>query len=486
VVLDSPGRQMKILLLETTSEHYRSHSHDHVSRTLEPLAVESIGAFLMRGGHEVMVLHQFVIGRSGILSAVAEHQPRLIGVSCLTYNFDETRRTCEEIKRIDPDAAIVLGGYHALGLEDCPPCFDFVVCGEGETAMSDIAEHLEGNREQSEVRNLAFAHGQKIACPVRYREDLATLPWPLRVDRSPYSSQSLGENLPDTVLACVTVGRGCFYTCEFCCTPMLYPVPQGTPRVLHRDLDDVVQELRHLRDHFSVNTINLRDESFGPESLVRRFAGKMIEADLGLSWRAFVNIGMLRQADTFSLMAESGCHMVFFGLESSDQAVLDKYNKRMRVDVSASQVRAAQDAGIFVRAGYIIGDESDGPDAEDVHVSFLLDVCPDELCISFLTPFPGTDLYTRTKDRIKEHDLAKYDGISPIIANPHLSREQLCLMYSAIHKRFYGSQKWQAHILQRVQLRPAEKRTVMAFLAYAGQKYGVPELAVLAGAVESV
>ena len=474
--------EMNVVLIEVTTEEYRHNPLSQMARVLEPLAIEYIGAYLKQFGHNVKLLHQLNKGNKEVVEEIVSHHPDMVGISCMTYSFLDAREIACDIKKRLPKTATVLGGYHVLGLTDCPPGFDFVVKGEGERPCRDILEFLKtglpapntipGLHAYRDPQTGISHHGKCSSLGVT----LQTLPFPMREPRETYFSKSLGENLPETRLACIVIKRGCPFHCDFCCTPQLFQGQHGA-----RNIDHVIDEIHYLHDNFGVNTLNLRDETFGPESVVTEFCEKLLKSGLKVHWRAFAVVGTLKH-DTLALMAEAGCHMLFYGIEASDPKTLRLRHKSFarHIDRVAPDIEFAQSRGIFVRGGFIVGHETDTEDTFVQHLDFLKKAHPDELYVSFLTPFPGTPLYERTEKKIRERNWRKYDCDHPIL-DFGIPAEKLALLRQELYRSYYTSDEWKKHIDARAK-RPNEKTTIRLYKEFVEERLKTPnEFALVSG-----
>ena len=461
---------MKVILIETTSEVYRQNPFSHLDRLLEPLAIEYIGGHLLKVGHAVELIHQLSQSKEDIVAEVVRKGPDVIGFSCMTYNYKDTVELAEAIKTELPDVKTILGGYHVIGMDTSPECFDFVIRGEGEQASEAVLDVVAGKLDIQNIPGLAFANGVRWDIP--QSRDQAFRPYPpMRLPRKGFLSMSMGENLPDTRLACVVACRGCPFRCDFCCTPQIFPG--------QRELNTPVQlvsEILKLRDEMGVNTINIRDETFSNKTYIRAFCEEMIKSKVNVSWRAFANIGTLDR-DSLQLMANAGCHMLFFGIEASDIATLQLRRKNFRdINRIMNDVRSAQEVGIFTRAGFIVGHENDTRESFRRHEEFLLQVMPDEICLSFLTPFPGTPLYQRIKKegRLLTEDFSKYDCEHPII-NIGIPEAELIELRNQLYSGFYTSNEWKSHITKRAKERAHETESIERFCAFMARKLKVSD-----------
>lgn len=462
---------MKVILIETTSESYRRNPLSQMARVLEPLGIEYIGAYIQRFGHEVELIHQITQGNDDILDQVVRSKPKVVGFSCMTYSYPDTVSLAESIKREMPDTKTILGGYHVLGMEVTPRCFDFVVKGEGEIATKRILDYLSGHCEIQAVPGLRFHGGEKLGLP-REHSQLRHIENPIRLPRESYYSKSMGENLPDTRMACVVIGRGCTHWCDFCCTPQFF---LKRKKSTCRSIDEVIDEIEELRDTLHVNSINVRDETLEPRSMVREFCSKLIQRKTRVSWRAFANIGGLDKT-SLEMMAESGCHMLFYGIEASDPETLKLRRKNFPFERIYEDIKAAQKLGIFVRGGFIVGHENDTEQSFERHEQFLKQVCPDELYISFLTPFPGTPLFQRMEreQRLRTTDLRQYDCEHPVI-DIRLPHKLLRELRDRLYRNFYASAEWRNHVQTRAHDHSEERETIRLYSAYIADKLGITD-----------
>jgi radical SAM superfamily enzyme YgiQ (UPF0313 family) len=466
---------MKVALIETSSLRYRENPFSQMDRVLEPLAIEYIGAHLQALGHEVRLFQQIRQTNGELLESILSTAPDLVGFSCMTYSYPETLDLAESMKARAPDIQTMLGGYHVIGMDTAPKCFDFVIKGEGEIATERVTDFILGKVDIQDIPGLLFARGVRWDIPPK-RIDLSCtrIEAPLRLPRDAFHSLSIGENLPDTRIACVVAGRGCPYRCDFCCTPQIFP----GKRML-RPVEDVVSEIIALRDEMGVNNINLRDETFTPhKEYVRAFCEEMIKRKANVSWRAFANIGNVNR-ELLQLMSDAGCHMLFYGIEASDSETLKMRRKNFsnRTDRIAEDIRATQSVGIYVRAGFIVGHETDTRESFIHHEAYLKELCPDELYISFLTPFPGTPLFQsiHNSGRLLTTDLQLYDCEHPIV-DIGIPAEELVKLRQQLYIGFYSSHEWTAHVKEYVRRDPARLEEISIFTAHVAHRLGIPDV----------
>jgi protein-L-isoaspartate(D-aspartate) O-methyltransferase len=144
---------------------------------------------------------------------IFSHEFSVVGISCYSsYDYLAAFHVGCEIRRRNPEAILVAGGYHPSArpgdfvhipgsdLEEPSP-FDHVVIGEGELPLARIVE--------------SARRGQRLAEPVLGPEplgsldDLPPLDWSL-LDRYRGAARSIGTQ------ATLSFSRGCPFQCTFC------------------------------------------------------------------------------------------------------------------------------------------------------------------------------------------------------------------------------------------------------------------------------
>jgi len=87
-------------------------------------------------------------------------------------------------------------------------------------------------------------------------------------------------------------------------------------------------------------------------------------------------------------MAQAGCQRVYFGVESGSDLLLRNAKKGMTIAQLRRGLRAAMDAGLRVKTGWIYG--LPGPLEEQyASIAAMLEIHPHEISIHQLIPFPG-------------------------------------------------------------------------------------------------
>ena len=165
------------------------------------------------------------------LAALAKDiEPGLIGLS-LTSNFFGLAVKTTAVLRETCSAPIVWGGIDPTANPDLAVQHaDYVCIGEGEGAMLELVEGIEAERSCDDIPNLCvLRNGAMHRNDVRpLIQDLDTLPWAdFDAGNKSYihNGQAVRDGLPDGSYLLeeypMLSGRGCPYSCTYCCNSML-------------------------------------------------------------------------------------------------------------------------------------------------------------------------------------------------------------------------------------------------------------------------
>ena len=107
-----------------------------------PLGLGYIGAYLVSKGYETELLDLALPGSNGLLQALREYKPDMVGITGLSAQYDRMKH-CAGIAKKE-GTTVLVGGIHASALpgftlEDCKD-IDIVVKGEGELSLVQLLE----------------------------------------------------------------------------------------------------------------------------------------------------------------------------------------------------------------------------------------------------------------------------------------------------------------------------------------------------------
>lgn len=266
---------------------------------------------------------------------------------------------------------------------------DAVLIGEAEQTL------LETIRGDEDVPGLAYLSGGKVVrnAPRAVMKDLDALPFPAwdLVDLEPYRRTWL-KHVGYFSLN-MTTTRGCPFKCNWCAKPIY-----GN-RYHSRSVENVVEELKALKDRYAFDHIWFCDDIFGLKpGWVEAFADEIEKSGLRFRFKIQSRADLLVQPDYARALARAGCENAWMGAESGSQKILDAMDKGITVEQIGAARRTLKACGIrasfFLQFGYL------GETGEDIRktIRMIQDLTPDEIGISVSYPLPGTKFYDKVRE----------------------------------------------------------------------------------------
>jgi anaerobic magnesium-protoporphyrin IX monomethyl ester cyclase len=417
---------MKIRLIEPAPAGMNTFSMILLPRLGLPL----IGAVLKERGHDVKIYapQMAPVVWSDVYDA------DLVGITSTTSTVADAYRFADDVRaRAVP---VIMGGSHVTFMADeALTHADYVARGEGgEQLMVELIEALRGDRRLESIKGLSFRRdgGAVHNEPRGFCSVLEELPFP---DMTLIHGH---ENLHTTPMM---TSWGCPFNCNFCSVTALFG-----KKYRFRSADSVLAELRAKRprkvffydDNLAANKRRLKE-------LLRR----MIDEDLVTPWSAQVRVDVAKDEELLRLMRDSGCVMVYLGLESVSQETLDRYDKHQTVQDIVDGVRELHRFGIMSHGMFVVGADSDTVQTVHDTVEFAKKNDIDTIMLSALTPLPGTPTFRELEEqgRIFDRRWELYDSHHVVFRPANMSAYEL--QYEAIkaYRRFYSRRRWLKYFL---------------------------------------
>ena len=419
-----------------------------------PLGLAYIASVLQSKGHTARLLDMEAesLDEEGLIAEISKFAPDLIGIYSSTpiifYAFS-LAKICKE----NFSVPIVFGGPHPSSFPEDTiknDFVDFVVRGEGEFVMADLADTLSENLPLEQVRGLSFKKENKIInnSPQAYIENLDDLPLPshnlLPVAKySPYSYLDRGGKW-FTMLTT----RGCPFRCIFCNSGSIFGKRYRT-----RTPQNMVKEVEILNKNYDIKNILFVDDTFtlSKESTLE-FCRLLREKKLDISWSCETRVHLVDD-ELLKEMKRAGCFGIAFGIESGSQKMLDNLKKGITLEQSEYAVKAAKKAGIEVRTFWVFGAPNETRDTVLESIKFAKKLNPDIAHFNVMTPYPDTEIYKMAvNEGVFDADWSKYFSIGehPVYETKDLSKDELAKLLKYAHREFYFRPSYILRALSRV------------------------------------
>ena len=290
--------------------------------------------------------------RERFLQSIIHDQPDLIGVSITaTSQIIPGLTLCRLIKEAAPNIHLTIGGSIFTRLVDnlrrCPSLFDLtddIIVFEGETALLELVNQLDGKKDFSKGPNLIYRQNGKITVNQPfYSENINQLPAPN------YDGFPLGLYLsPEPVLP-VQFSRGCYYKdCAFCALTLDHQ------NFRQKEPGRTVEELEWLKQRYGAQRFFFTDECFAL-SPTKRLCQQIIDKKLDIKWTCEMRFEKHLARELLASMRDAGCLKIVFGLESFNQRVMDFMKKGIKQEWVRRIADDCVDLGIAVHCYIIVG-----------------------------------------------------------------------------------------------------------------------------------
>ncbi|MEW6363880.1 MAG: radical SAM protein [Acidobacteriota bacterium] len=443
---------MKVLLIFPPNVYFKRASEVHV---VEPLGIAYIAAVLEQAGYDVRLIDADAenIEIPHVLQRMRDYRPDVVGFSILTPLADIALEICRKAKK-ELDFVSVFGNVHATTYPEMARLdgVDYVCHGEGEYAMLELVRAIEGGKDPHGVPGFYYADadGNLVNTGVRARLQLDEIPFPARhlLPMQRYSYEFPIYSDRRRVYASANFSRGCVYKCTFCSSPS-----QWESKVTYRSAENIVAELKELKDNFGVNTFYIRDEVFTiNKKNVVSICQKMIEERLDMHWFCYGRADHIDEA-TLTYMRDAGCMMVKIGVETGDPEIMKLIKKGETLDQLERAFRLCDKLGLYTHASFMIGHPWDSRDSVQRTIDFAKKLNADTTVFPISTPFPGTELWdiVKRENLLLTEDFSQYGYIeSPVAKTLHLDAHQIVSLQKKALRQYYLRPGYMKKVVKRV------------------------------------
>ena len=402
------------------------------------LGLPLIGAALKSAGHDVRIYSSKLAPIDDRDLAAAD----LVGISTTTSTAPAAYAMAGALR--ERSVPVVVGGSHVTFMADeALQHADFVARGEGGEALTlELVEALQGRRELETIAGLSFTRdGRPVHNAARERcADLDELPVP---DLSLIVGHERLKTTP------IMTSWGCPFACTFCSVTAMFGRSYRW-----RSPESVIAELKDKRPH---NVFFYDDNLAADKRRLKTLLRMMIAEDLVVPWQAQARTDVARDPELLDLMARSGCHRLALGLESIDQATLDRFEKSQSVADITQAIDALHRSGIQCHGMFVLGADTDTPATTRRTVEFARSHHIDTVMLNILTPAPGTRQFADldAEGRIFTRRWELYDGLHVVFTPRQMAPHELQDGVLRAYRRFYSTRQLLAFVAR---LRPTRVR----------------------------
>lgn len=320
-----------------------------------------------------------------IVSDLYQRKADVIGFSCYIWNIEETIQVISMLRKVRPDARIVLGGpevsYDTEYWMERLPDVNFIVIGEGEETLLHLLREIRDEQKYHFVFGLAYRKGEEVMInPPRPKLDLNNIPSPHR----------FAEDIPNLGKRIVyfETSRGCPFSCQFC----LSSIEVG---VRYFDIERTKADLIYLIDN-GAKLIKFVDRTF---NIKREYAMEMfqflLENHRGCVFQFEITADIMRP-EVLDFLAENAPPGIFrfeIGVQSTNDPTNELVKRRQNFTKLTRTVTKVRESGkIDQHLDLIAGLPLEDYDTFRKTFNDVFELRPEELQLGFLKMLRGTGL----------------------------------------------------------------------------------------------
>lgn len=370
---------MKILLIQPK---FKTHL------ITPPLGLGYLASSLRQDNHYVQLL-DCVAHNINILDCIERLKPDFIGITVISPSYTAVIDLIANIRHVS-NAKIVIGGCHATALPEQSLRYtkaDYCIIGEGEITFRELCSYM----DYHDVKGIAYWNNNSIVINQERKliQDLDSIPFPAwdLLNPNNYPPTPHGAFYKQFPIAPITTTRGCPYNCIFCASKVMW-----RQKLRVRSSKNVVDEIEYLNTKFGVREFHFEDDNFTfSKQHAMDVCTEIIRRGIKISWACpnGVRIDKLDK-ELISVMKQSGCYQLSFGIESGNQSILNSINKHLDIKAVPHTINMIKDAGILTCGFFMIGLPDDTEKTVKETTDFALSVPFDRAQFSRFLPLPGT------------------------------------------------------------------------------------------------
>lgn len=377
----------KVLLLNPPGDrlYIRDQFCSHVSKGTyywQPLDLLQISARLHEQGYELAVVDAIAerLAAEEAQRRIERFAPDAIVFLTGSDSFLDDAAFIAECKRRGLKLAVGIGDILREKGEKL-----LVQHPEMDACLTDFVTHglhefFQGRLEDAENMTVRLEDGiRKI--PAKPRPRTFTIPrpryeiFPLDRYRMPYNRYHPYA----TVISSTWCPFGCSY-CPFSRTP--YRV---------REAEDVLKNLEEIRQ-MGIRQVHFADWTFAIDKRqAKQILQGMVARDFGFTWSCLSRVDLMDR-ELMELLKKTGCDLIEFGVESGNQAMLDRYEKGTTLEEIRQTFAWARELDLATLATFVLGLPGETMETLQQTLDLALEIEPTFCSFNAASPRMGTEL----------------------------------------------------------------------------------------------
>lgn len=376
---------------------------------------------------------------------IRDRQPALVVLDTSTPSIASDLEAGDRIKSLSPSTFVLLVGPHVSALPEetlrSSQWVDGVAIREYDYTVLELATALRDGTSPGEVSGLCLRNGQGTArTPVReLPTDLDALPFVSSVYQRHLNYRNYFYAHSRYPIVVTVTGRGCPHHCIYC----VYPQTFSSHRLRYRSIGNVVDEIAYILKEFpGVQEIMFEDDTLTlHRERCTALAEEILRRRLKFTWSA--NSRAEIDLETMKLLKRAGARLFCVGIESGNQAILDRMRKNLRIERIRQFFRDARKAGILIHGCFLVGLPGETRETMNQTLALAKELNPDTAQFFPLMVYPGTEAYrwAQSEGHLVTEDFRQWvtpEGLHHcVVSRPELANRDLVEFCDRSRREFY-------------------------------------------------
>jgi anaerobic magnesium-protoporphyrin IX monomethyl ester cyclase len=337
---------------------------------------------------------------------VTKTNPAIVGITCGSATYRRCIETARAIKEALPTCRVVVGGWHASYVPDSlleSPEIDYVVMGEGEKAVTELATCIVNGNEPAAITIPGVAcrrAGANIKNPPKFIEKMDEIPYPARhllpLELYDRTIEYLNVKPADVM----SISRGCVFHCGFCETRKLWGnICRGfSPQRVIGEIQDLQSKYGTKGIYFINDNFTLRKK----ETL--ELCDLMVKNKLDLEWVCDTRVDLVNQ-ELLEAMSRAGCKTIWFGVESGSQKILQRIGRDTTLAQIENAFKLCRKNNIKTACSFMLGVPGETLKDMEASLKFAKKLNPDWCIFNVFIANPDSKMYQEVLDSKKYDQL---------------------------------------------------------------------------------
>jgi len=387
----------------------------------EPLHLLGLAAYAEKFRHRAWIADQ--LAGENVFKKIERINPDYVGITGTTAVIADSYEIADYCRT--KGYKTILGGVHVSVMpNEALKHGDYVVVGEGETALLKI---LEGKAKTGIVTG---DYIKDLSSMPKIDRDLINMKYYQKAkDRNPGSHLHFVPS--NTKVNSIFATRGCPYKCIFCHNSW-----RGLPMRIN-PAKKIIQEMKELENKYGTQAIFFMDDDFlFSKKRTEEFYELYKKEGLKSIWGCQARVTSLcLEKEMLKKLKEINCRQITFGFESGNQRILSILkNNTTTIEENQKAIDIVRKANILVTGSFMIGNptetEKEIADTKNFIIKNNLTAG-----VGITTPYPGTKLWEMCNEKgviPKDIDWKKFNFHNLTFALNDISRERM----KTIHQEF--------------------------------------------------